>query len=452
MKLFYKALQKKYNIAFVCVDVFHSVKDTYAKELLMNMSEYQISYFTNQGYDLYVTKDETSTLKEITNVYDYAVVFTSDTELKDDNFLFNLHELLKKDFFIAGHVLDRKEAYYELHQQCYVINLKKYQNYNCPNIGYFEKDQKHFQKKPIRSDENFHDDYTPLWIKLGNDTQEYHHKCHGWNIIKFALDHQEIIEIFNEGLRNSKKCYYGAYEKDFLKHSEYIFKKYNFCNSRMFYPVNTEQIQHVNIKGPLKQLVVPASGFNWVKYLDVHGYNNDTEVIFYDYNPNALYYIKEIVTKFIDGDYGMFLKKINKNDTPDWLCSKKEIQEHFFNVKKIYAQCVNVVKFKFIQCDLLHEFELNLLNDESVILNISNVFLYGPTAFLVSTKQRVNRQNKLIKYLNEHYPKINLITSGNAWDGFYDYKIYDGNINKFEQVDIEHLQKPSWRSAEDWKN
>jgi hypothetical protein len=110
------------------------------------------------------------------------------------------------------------------------------------------------------------------------------------------------------------------------------------------------------------------------------------------------------------------------------------------------------VKFKFIQCDLLHEFELNLLNDESVILNISNVFLYGPTAFLVSTKQRVNRQNKLIKYLNEHCPKINLITSGNAWDGFYDYKIYDGNINKFEQVDIEHLQKPLWRSAEDWKN
>jgi hypothetical protein len=452
MEIFYKALQKKHNIVFVCIDIFNSIKDIYAKELLMNMAEYQISHFTSKGYDMYISNDETVTLKKIVNSYDYAVVFSSDSELEGDNFLNNLHELLKKDFFIAGHVLDRKEAYYELHQQCYVVNLKKYQIYNCPNIGYFEKNKKHVQKKPLRSNENFHHDYTPFWIKPGNDLQEYYHQCHGWNIIKIALDHQENIEIFNENLRNSKRCYYGAYEKDFLEHSEYIYKKYNFCNSRMFYPINTEEIQSIKLEGPIKQLAIPASGFNWVKYLDMYGYNSDTEVLFYDFNPNSLYYMKETVQKFTDGDYESFLKKINKNNTVDWVCNRKEIKDHFLQIRKTYIECVNVVKFKFVQCDLLNEFLLDLLNDQQVILNISNVFSYGPTSFLLSTKQRVYRENKLIAHLQKQHPKINLIASGHAWAGFFDYTVYNDQISKFNQVDIESLQKPLWRSAGDWKN
>jgi hypothetical protein len=206
------------------------------------------------------------------------------------------------------------------------------------------------------------------------------------------------------------------------------------------------------LEGPIKQLAIPASGFNWVKYLDMYGYNSDTEVLFYDFNPNSLYYMKETVQKFTDGDYESFLKKINKNNTVDWVCNRKEIKDHFLQIRKTYIECVNVVKFKFVQCDLLNEFLLDLLNDQQVILNISNVFSYGPTSFLLSTKQRVYRENKLIAHLQKQHPKINLIASGHAWAGFFDYTVYNDQISKFNQVDIESLQKPLWRSAGDWKN
>ena len=67
------------------------------------------------------------------------------------------------------------------------------------------------------------------------------------------------------------------------------------------------------MKGAISQLIMPASGFNWVSYLDKYGImdDNNTEVIFYDYNPNALYYMQQTIEKFEGGDYHKFLKSVN---------------------------------------------------------------------------------------------------------------------------------------------
>jgi hypothetical protein len=446
----FDAKHKKHNIVFVIESNFHKIKNNSTKEIIQNIAEYQIGNLNVMGYDVIISISEDVTLNKLADKYDYAVVFTADTEFQGDAFFKHLHKLIEQDFYIAGHILDRKEGFYELHEQCYVINLKKHKEYEFPQIGDLKRDSDHYTSEPIRSEENFHDDYTPLWIKPGSEMKTYKHKWHGWNIIRVALDNKENIVVFDEAIRSSKKCYYAQHETDFIENSKQIYKKYNQSANRLFYPINTEDLQQVNVNGKIKQYITPASGFNWVKYLDKYGYDDTTEVIFYDYNPNALFYMEQTIKSFSGGDYQQFLKKHNRHKTPDWLNTKLEIAEHFQTVSNIW-HIKDKVKFKFVECDLLNEFTIKPKNDPNVILNVSNIFAYEPTVPFMPTKERVYKQNQLIKLLKEKYNKIQLIVSQHAWAGFVDYDIDAGPIEKFYEVDIESLKAPMWRFGAGWK-
>jgi hypothetical protein len=81
-----------------------------------------------------------------------------------------------------------------------LLILKKHKEFECPQIGEMKRDSEHFTSEPIRSEENFHDDYTPLWIKPGSEIKTYKHKWHGWNIIRVALDNKENIIVFDEDI------------------------------------------------------------------------------------------------------------------------------------------------------------------------------------------------------------------------------------------------------------
>ena len=110
------------------------------------------------------------------------------------------------------------------------------------------------------------------------------------------------------------------------------------------------------------------------------------------------------------------------------------------------------LKFKYVECDLLNEFNLKIKNNKGTILNISNIFAYEPTAAVVPTKQRVFRENKLIRLLNEKYDKIHLIASMHSWTGYVDYPMLAGPVTKFTECDIESMRAPLWRFGKEWKN
>jgi len=114
------------------------------------------------------------------------------------------------EFFIAGHVLDRTshDAYYELHHQCYVINLKMYRSLKFPEIGQQTLNAAHQQFEPLRSDDNIHDDYTPLWVKPGKELKSYYHKAHGWNILSTAFRNNLPVLVFNNEVRSTKDFNY----------------------------------------------------------------------------------------------------------------------------------------------------------------------------------------------------------------------------------------------------
>ena len=195
----FEALTKeKSKIVFICLDTMYKIQRTWTKELIKNIADYQVQNITSSGYDLLTAVTEENGLKQCEKDYTHAVVYTVDTEFEGDKFFTYLEELVKTDFFIAGHILDRKEGYYELHEQCYVINLKKWVEYDYPDMGAEVENEKHLKAVPIRSEENYHDNHTPLWIKPGNEMIEYKDKWHGWNILNIALGIRPAQRIIKE--------------------------------------------------------------------------------------------------------------------------------------------------------------------------------------------------------------------------------------------------------------
>jgi hypothetical protein len=130
---------KKLDIVFCLVDNIESSSTNFTKELIKNQSDYTISNIHIKGYDVYQGFDEDALLSHVSTYnYRYAVVFSTGTEFINGMKFFNeIEKLISSDFFLAGHVLDRGNAYYELHHQCYIVNLKKYKEFkkSLLNLG-----------------------------------------------------------------------------------------------------------------------------------------------------------------------------------------------------------------------------------------------------------------------------------------------------------------------------
>jgi hypothetical protein len=396
------------NLVFCMVDTFNTFKENWIKELIKNQSDYTISNLYSKKYTILQGLDEDDLIKYASKKYDYACVFSTGTEfINGDSFFKNIELECTDDFLIKGHILDRGDAYYELHHQCYLINLKNYRFLNFPLIGKQELATSHVQLDPIRSEENIHDAYTPFWIKQGSLYRNYNHKCHGWNIISKSLEYFNII-AFNTEIRNNKKHLYPENTKDFYKQINYVYFKERYCNDTFVHTKNTE---HINFcLENIKQIITPASG-EW--YINNINKETDLKVIIYDYNLNSLKYWKDNVSKLPNIDY------------------------------------------QYIHCDLLNDpsnlfLEINKELENFTLINLSNIFCYEGTAVLSNTKYRIYKENQILNYLKEHFPNAYVFISVRASSGFIHHEELPIKIKDIPQYDIKDLKKPTWHQNEDW--
>jgi hypothetical protein len=389
------------SVVFCFVDNTHIYSSTWTKELIKNQSDLSITNIVSKGYSIVQGQDEDALLRHVSKAYEYAVVFATGTEfINGTSFFDELSNLIKRDFFIAGHILDRKDAYYELHHQCYVINLEKYKEFDCPAIGKQELGSVHTQYIPMRSIENIHDDYTPTTVVCGFTKKEYNHKCHGWNILRLAFDIDAPVLVFGDDIRNSKKHFYPENQVEFLKHSEWLYARQNYCSADFIHTSNTDwsNSQLSNIR----QVFTPASGTWWVNHIDSV---SSVTVVMYDYNQKAL-------------DY--------------WI----EHAPHLPNVQ-----------YKFIKLDLLTDpVDLSLFDSSlNTLVNLSNIFAYEATAPFYSLEYRLNKENSAIVAIKETLPNAVISFSARACTGFINAPL----VGDIHPIKIQELNKPTWHN-EDW--
>lgn len=402
------------KIAFCCVDRTVDAATEWIREIVKNQADYTVSNVLGKHYDLYQGLNEQDLLNHAADLgYEFAVVFSTGTEfINGYDFFTHIELLTTTDIALAGHILDRGNAYYELHSQCYYINLRIYDQQGRPSIGSTKLGCTHQQVLPIRSSENFHDNYTPLWISKGTTLREYEHKCHGWNILSNYLDTDLKITVFSEEIKKSKIHLYPEYINDFNKNVSWIYHRQNICATSFVHTDNTEKAANLsNLE--IKQVITPASGL-WHQSLLSPG--KPMKVVFYDYNLSSLEYWKA----------------------------------HVPNVPEI--------AYSFIHCDLLGEsvdftkfIDTSLL--DHTIFNLSNIFSYEGTACFYSLSYRVFKENQLLEHIKDIAPNswvaINMRSSGafHFLESLYGEVVQASDI---KLIEISKLKKPTWHINKDW--
>lgn len=442
------------DVVFIFLDRTSKCSSDWSRELIKNLSDYVLVNIQNRGFNVIQGLDEDSLLEHAAKKYSHAVVLSTGTEfINGDEFFHEVEKFIYSgtDYFLMGHIPDRDDGYYELHEQCYIINLDKYTQLGFPKVGDFSFYDGHEQIQPERSQENIHDDYTPVWLKPGTEVKKYKHKWHGWNIISTALKSNFPILVFPEEFRNNKKYYYPNYESSFIPASSYLYGKQSVASQTLFYPHNTEEMYDISFQGPIKQLVIQASGLQWLDYLIKYGYDSNTVVRFVDYNLFALETMMMVVKRWNGIGYSQFITAtvggraaLVGKEAKDWLAVSVRPEDVKIDVE-IWNDIKSKVTFDFRHEDLVLNVSLPVsswIDDvPNTIVHLSHIFNYDPTAAFVPLKHRLYNENLLLKKINEYLPTAHILI-GRSCEGFTDRTV--------GSIETKSLKTPTWHAGGDW--
>lgn len=397
----FKARSPK-RIVFCIVDNTHDITDPWTKEIVKNQADKTVQQLYGLDYDVFVGTNEDQLLRSVSRLYSHACVISTGTEFIGDGALNEMDRMYHDVNFICGHILDRKEAYYELHKQFYIINLKVYLEMDCPEVGEESLGESHTQNTPIRSDDNVHDDYVPFWVQPGLQERKYYHKLHGWNILSRALTKYKLMTV-PDAIRNNKVYMYPENRKNFSGMMDRAYYRERHCSNVFVTEKNTERLNPLNGR-VFDQIVIPASGTHYMENL-----NDEGHVVFYDYNQATLDYWKS--------------KYQNYN-------------------------------YDFVHTDLLSEGFKNLENyldpNKTVFFNLSNIFVYEGTALLTPLSHRLYRENVVIDQIMNFNPNAYINFTARSGMPFVGNATYMGPAKDMEKFQLRDLVQPTWHIS-DWR-
>lgn len=345
----------------------------------------------------------------------------------------------------TGHVLDKDDLYYEIHPQCMLVDV----NWFCDNVKEFKqrfRNEKVEFVEPIRSEENFHGKYTPLWVKQGNEVRTYEGTCWGWNVVEAGLLTETGVGIWPEKIRQTYSYAYGEVKED------YIGKKAKFIgllqNKETFFVANTEDFtlpeQPEEFDPDINRVIICTSGGLSAPFLAYNHFGKCTEgqkVVVVDRSGIALGMTATILKEFkpSEGSYEHWLKDyLSKYKWMRKLCQGayrlKQISDYvdYHDAFKDYLENeFKDVMLDFEEIDLLNfdEFKMvtikHLLNpavenkDKKFVayIHLSNVYHYYQSAIFHNIRERESVKTQIEEFLNDikenyHNIELNIIGPG----------------------------------------
>ncbi|MBY0384024.1 aspartyl/asparaginyl beta-hydroxylase domain-containing protein [bacterium] len=355
----------------------------------------------------------------------WAFVCTPGLIVKDHFFSRARHFLsqLSEDVFVIGHLLDRKERWFGLHPQSFFINLKIWEKLGRPSFGEFSAPLE--LPNILRSEENVHDNYTPLYLRPKEGKSIFQPEVFGWNWVRAAMQSNfQMLNIPND-LREKKQFLYpeqnqAALEKRLTKintplnelknmstlstHQEEVFEQLHieaFGLDKKLFLFNTEQARSPYQEARIKKIdafVGLPAGFMDMHLLHRHKLNENAQIIYFDINNSMLEIKKELFENWDGSNFPMFLESLEKN-RPDIFAhklmttdksdiAKKWAEELALwgseeDFKKTYGIAKPLHK-KYIQTDIVSSGDkiLDVLagfKNKHIALWYSNCFNYTPS-------------------------------------------------------------------------
>jgi len=227
---------------------------------------------------------------------------------------------VSKSAAVVGHILDDCPAhsnseFFSLHHQCVLIDLDQWRNIGCPAWGEYGVYQDQPLPMCVRSLENFHDDYTPLYLQPGQGTRIYSGVLkEGWNLIKSCLDAGLTVWNFDHETRRRKAHIYpevGELEHYFNDASTQVHQpsQRQYIETMQSVPqavfVFNNEPSNTNLVGNrvVNHLYCVAAGFKPLEFLQQRQFDSDTVVHYFDHSQPALDFRRWLVQNWDGCDY-----------------------------------------------------------------------------------------------------------------------------------------------------
>jgi len=345
--------------------------------------------------------------------YDYIYLMNIGYITSDHDLIANILNFAEEnEYGLVGHLLEdqkyfkgRPEGFFHLHTQSFLLNLHIWNNFGCPRFG--DKGTVHDIKIADynRSDENIHDDYTPLWLtpvggprppNLQSNAKTYSGPVGpGWNLINTFLTNQCAVGNFDEYIRRKKSYLYPEIDDDRFERilggeqgitveptgptyaQCHYLKETDFTNvTGAVFVFNNDSMELERIKySPttrLGTLYAVAAGFKPLQLLSQ--VDCDTaRVVYIDYSQDALNYRQWLVDNWDGVDYMQAIeqyRQVNPNFDPIWLPGRQQqYPQEWANTLDLFGGQQQWLKFWNKYKALEHGYiKTNLINEYSAML------------------------------------------------------------------------------------
>lgn len=351
-------------------------------------------------------------------IYDMSIIFDIREEI-----------LSKPNYMAFGHILEWNEDWYELHHQFVLVNSENWIKCGRPDYGGWQHTT---EDLPVieRSPQNFHDDYTPLWIRYTGEFKQQKHTKQGWNYFNASSRHDCEIGNWNHTIRTKRTYYYPETTGDELLKSLKTLTNCGVTNPNQIRLINilqnvSDQIwvlnsEHMKIEFQAEEqyscAAFPAAGFKFLEILHKNKLFPDGKLILYDYNPKSIEWLQtilhskqtplELIQDFV---YKKSFKCLNcdvftdkGNLTKEFISSYQRTVSYFggeenFNTLIDKFRRTNLT---FVQCDLFNSPET--LCDhltENTLINVSNIFCTDFSNAHYGLKETEKRYNNFLTLL-----------------------------------------------------
>lgn len=431
-----------------------------AKEIL-NFDDFVVDSI-EQGMDMHADK------------YDHILFLAAGVRLYDESLMYDLVDMIEEtlkpenqDYLAGAHILDWGEKYYELHHQFILVNAKSWKKVGRP---FFGSTTPSVDFLPIieRSEENFHDDYTPLWVKPSGKFKDTHHERQGWNFIKVAFENNLSILNWDKTIRNKRTYYYPESDSErFLECIENkIYDKNLNINQKRFlnlgvriddqiWALNSERINLVNDGDEFKctdidTIILPAAGLKPLSAFKQGVQGKEPSFIFYDFSKASLDWMAHLYGHTSENFEEIIMsfeqkQKLRVFRTDSIISHTGQLIQQFHDSFKRsvdalggpekfieYLRLFRSSEVKFIHIDLINNFYklLPFFEGKKNIFSLSNIYCTDYSNAFVEKQLLHSSFYKLLNAL----PKITYIT------GFTPNGKFISNIIEREQSLVEDLQ------------
>ena len=351
------------------------IQDPLAKQIYYNLLEGTVrhdvlyKYFTsfNEAFESLATETSKFALfTKLSNTFDPIHM----SYLLEEN----LH-----DNALLGHILDFGDRYYQLHNQCFVISSEAYQKCGSPKYGY----SKNVSLVNIeRSEDNFHDHYTPIWMRKGKGSKSYSFVEKGGEIISKLLENGYSISPFTDEQRRHKFFMYndftqkwGSYLRIETNLSDIVF---NCATEPLMKEKNTD----------IHRIVTPANGLQALAIIDKCP--NVHTIEFNDINEKQLEFTRHIVQNYtgenfadlcVSGNYHLHVSDRNViNDYEKQFL--ENLSTNFSDLKqRLQKMSIHFERKSFFE---IEQFKHSVRTNRNTLYNFSNILSYKKTYYLYS--------------------------------------------------------------------